>query len=82
MSQTDDRRPSYDELAALVVRQAETIAQLEATVERLTARVAELERRLGRNSGNSSLPPSGDTFSRPEKRVTSSNKRKRGRRGA
>jgi hypothetical protein len=42
VSQADDRRPSYDELAALVVRQAETIAQLEATVERLTARVAEV----------------------------------------
>ncbi|MER5622132.1 hypothetical protein ABT061_13925 [Streptosporangium sp. NPDC002544] len=52
MPKTPDRRPSYDELAALVVRQMatieaqrETIAQLEATVERLTARVAELERR-------------------------------------
>ncbi|MEV6868358.1 hypothetical protein AB0M44_46190 [Streptosporangium subroseum] len=61
MSSAEERRPSYDELAALVVRQAETIAQqaetivrqqeiiaqLDATVERLSARVAELERRLG-----------------------------------
>ncbi|GGO74846.1 DUF6444 domain-containing protein [Nonomuraea cavernae] len=61
MSKTPERRPSYDELAALVVRQMatieaqrETIAWLEATVERLTARVAELERRQSRNSGNSS----------------------------
>ncbi|MFC5828389.1 hypothetical protein [Nonomuraea insulae] len=51
-----ERRPSYDELAALVVRQMatieaqrETIARLEASVERLSARVAELERRQGRN---------------------------------
>ena len=33
-------------------------AELAAANERLTARVAELERRLGRNSGNSSMPPS------------------------
>ena len=47
-------RPSYDELAALVARQAATIERLEAenarlraTVARLTDRVAELERRVG-----------------------------------
>ncbi|MBF8194673.1 hypothetical protein ITP53_55305, partial [Nonomuraea sp. K274] len=46
MVKTPERRPSYDELASLVVRQMatieaqrETIAKLEATVERLTARV-------------------------------------------
>src|SRR5690606_22205928 len=56
VQKTPDRRPSYDELAALVVRQMatieaqrETIAQLEATVGRLSARVAELERRQSRN---------------------------------
>ncbi|WP_456238117.1 DUF6444 domain-containing protein [Nonomuraea cypriaca] len=43
---------------ATIEAQRETIAKLEATVERLTARVAELERRQNRNSGNSSLPPS------------------------
>jgi transposase len=79
VSQSEDRRPSYDELAALVVQQAEIIAQLEVTVERLTARVAELERRLGRNSGNSSLPPSSDTFQRPENKPAPSSGRKRGR---
>jgi transposase len=49
VSKTPERRPSYDELAALVVRQMatieaqrETVAQLEATVEKLAARVAEL----------------------------------------
>ncbi|HXT44758.1 MAG TPA: DUF6444 domain-containing protein, partial [Pseudonocardiaceae bacterium] len=42
-----DRRPSYEELAALAVRQAEQI-------ERLTTEVAELKRRLGQNSQNSS----------------------------
>ncbi len=44
---------SREELLALVVEQARMI-------EQLTARVAELERRLGRNSRNSSQPPSAD----------------------
>ena len=49
---------SYEELAALVVAQAEQIGVL-------TARVAELERRLGLNSRNSSKPPSSDGLSKP-----------------
>jgi hypothetical protein len=48
------RRPSYEELAALVVRQAERIEQLEAEV-------AELRRQLGQNSRNSSKPPAMDS---------------------
>jgi len=39
---------------------------LQARVEELEARLAELEARLGRNSGNSSQPPSADT---PEERA-------------
>src|SRR5688572_18320902 len=50
--------PSYEELAALVVAQAAQIATL-------TARVAELERRLGLNSRNSSKPPSSDGLAKP-----------------
>jgi transposase len=54
-----DRRPSYEDLAALVVRQAEQI-------EQLTAEVAELRRQLGQNSRNSSKPPSSDSpFTKP-----------------
>jgi transposase len=53
------RAPSYEELAALVVRQAERIDQLEAEV-------AELKRQLGQNSRNSSKPPSSDSpFTKP-----------------
>jgi transposase len=53
------RIPSYEELAALVVRQAERIDQLEAEV-------AELKRQLGQNSRNSSKPPSSDSpFTKP-----------------
>src|SRR5215469_16403750 len=54
-------------------------AELAAANERLSARVAELERRLGRNSGNSSMPPSSDTFRRPEKKSRLQSGRKRGR---
>jgi DivIVA domain-containing protein len=54
-----DPCPSYEELAALVTVQAERIAQLEAQVAELTAR-------LGQNSRNSSKPPSSDSpFSKP-----------------
>jgi transposase len=55
-------RPSYEELAALVVVQAEQIAQLRAEV-------VELRRQLGQNSRNSSKPPSSDSsFVKPEPR--------------
>ncbi|MEV6869062.1 DUF6444 domain-containing protein [Streptosporangium subroseum] len=86
MSQAGAERPSYDELAALVVEQARTITELRADNERLRAevgklsvRVVELERRLGRNSGNSSLPPSAGTFTRPQKPPAAKSGRKRGR---
>lgn len=46
-------QPSREELLALIESQARVI-------EELRAEVAELKRRLGRNSGNSSQPPSTD----------------------
>jgi transposase len=46
-------QPSREELLALIEAQARTIEQLQAEV-------AELKRRLGRNSSNSSQPPSTD----------------------
>ncbi|MFG1682756.1 transposase [Nonomuraea sp. NPDC049269] len=83
--QAGDGRPSYDELAALVVEQARVIAELLAEDERLraengrlSARVAELERRLNRHSGNSSLLPSAAAFIRPEKKPTPRSGRRRG----
>jgi transposase len=55
------RKPSYDELAALVV-------ELSARLERAEARIAELEAQLGRNSRNSSKPPSSDGLAKPAPR--------------
>jgi len=45
--QAGDGRPSYDELAALVVEQARVIAELRTRVAALEAENAELKRRLG-----------------------------------
>jgi transposase len=50
----DQPGPSYEDLAALVARQAEQIVRLEAEV-------VELRRQLGQNSQNSSRPPSSDS---------------------
>jgi transposase len=47
-------KPSYNELAALVLAQAEELAGLKA-------RIAELEARLNQNSRNSSRPPGSDS---------------------
>lgn len=65
-------RPSYDELAALVVQQAQVInelrvrvAALEAENVRLREENAELKGRLGMNSTNSSQPPSADGLAKP-----------------
>ena len=64
--QAGDGRPSYDELAALVVEQARVITELRERVTALEAENAELKRRLGMDSTNSSKPPSSDSpFTKP-----------------
>ena len=63
---------SRKELLALVVEQARMI-------EQLTARVAELERRLARNSRNSSQPPSADGPAVPSRRSRRGSGRKPGK---
>src|SRR5260370_38519042 len=45
---------------ALISEQAAAIEELRSDVVALAAQVAELRRRLGRNSGNSSMAPSAD----------------------
>ncbi|PKW16177.1 IS66 family transposase [Saccharopolyspora spinosa] len=64
--QAGDGRPSYDELAALVIEQARVITELRERVTALEAENAELKRRLGMDSTNSSKPPSSDSpFTKP-----------------
>jgi len=58
-------RPSYEQLAALVVEQAAVIEGLRVEVVELKAEVSELKRRLAQNSRNSSRPPSSDGLSKP-----------------
>lgn len=70
-------RSSYDELAVLVVEQARMIAKLRERVVGLEAENAELKRRLGMDSTNSSKPPSSNSsFTKP---VPKSLRRKCGR---
>ena len=45
-----------------IARKDKQIAELEKLLLRALARISELERRLGLNSGNSSKPPSSDGF--------------------
>src|SRR5260370_7327101 len=45
---------------AVIAEQAAAIGELRSDVVTLAAEVAELRRRLGRNSGNSSMAPSAD----------------------
>jgi transposase len=56
------RRPSYNDLLAIIEKQA-------VTIDRLETRVAELERRLGLNSTNSGKPPASDGLKKPPPRV-------------
>jgi transposase len=53
------------ELRAANAEQARVLAEQAGVIEALTARVAELERQLGRHSGNSSKPPSSDGLGKP-----------------
>jgi transposase len=67
-----------DAVAALIAAQAARIDELVAVNARLLTRVEELERQVGRNSQNSSLPPSRDS---PEARKTRPKKRSGRRQG-
>jgi transposase len=73
------QRPSYEELAELVVLQARTIEQLTARVTELEAEVVELRRRLGMNSTNSSRPPSSDGLAKPKRSSGRASGRGRGK---
>jgi len=70
-------RPSYDDLAALVVQQAATIGRLEGELVEVRAEVCELKRRLAQNSRNSSRPSGSDGLGKPP--VKKSLRRRSGR---
>jgi len=57
--------PTYEQLLALVGELSARVAELTEQNAAQAERIAELERRLGQNSGNSSLPPSSDRFGKP-----------------
>jgi transposase len=61
----DAERPSYEELERRVAERDTQIAKLEAELAELRAVVAELRGRLGKNSRNSSKPPSSDGYGKP-----------------
>ena len=69
------QRPSYDDLAVLVMQQAARITEQDAAITALTAEVAELRRRLGMDSSNSSKPPSSDGLDRTRRSAPGSGKR-------
>jgi len=61
VSPPESPSPSYEELAALVV-------DLTSQLQLAHGRIAELEARLGRDSSNSSSPPSADSIAAKAKR--------------
>jgi len=66
----------------LIAEQAGMIEELRAANARLAERVAALERAVGRNSGNSSMPPSTDDLpgrSKPARRRAKGSGRSRGK---
>jgi transposase len=54
-------QPSYEQLAAQVATQTQLLAEQAAMIEALRAEVVALKRQLGRDSSNSSSPPSKDS---------------------
>ena len=66
------------ELAAQNALLRRQVAELSARIAKQDERIAELERRLNRNSRNSSLPPSLDPPTAPERRQAAPSGRARG----
>ena len=70
---------SREDLLALVAIQQRQIEDLKSTVVALSDEVQRLRSQLGRNSGNSSMPPSSDVFVKPERRKKPSSGRSKGK---
>ena len=72
-------RPSYEELEARVVAQDARIVELERQVAEALAVIAELRARLGKDSSNSSKPPSSDGYAKPSVEAKKGRKGKKDR---
>src|SRR6516165_7830012 len=77
---------SREELLTLLAMSDRTVellktqnVELQTSLARALARIAELERRAGRNSGNASQPPSAEGFVKPDKPKAPSSGRRRGK---
>jgi len=57
--------PSLGQLLKLLAERDVALTQRDALIAALAGRVAELEARLGKNSRNSSKPPSSDGLGKP-----------------
>jgi len=61
--------PTVEELLVLLAQREQALAERDVLIEALVARVAALEARVGKNSQNSSKPPSSDNpFTKPPPR--------------
>ena len=69
MTEEHAATPSFEELAAEVEQLRALVVRQSAVIEQQAARIAELEARLGKDSHNSSKPPSSDPpFRKPPPR--------------
>ncbi len=60
--------PTIEQLLLLLVERDQALVERDRVIARLAERVAELEARLGKNSRNSSKPPSSDGLAKPAPR--------------
>jgi hypothetical protein len=69
--------PSYEELAQLVVALTARLGQADAQIAALTAEVAALRAQRGKDSTNSSIPPSADSIAAKARRKIARSQRVR-----
>jgi len=61
----DSLLQKIDDSGRLVEKQVLMLAEQSALIERLGAKIVELKKRVKKNGGNSSRPPSRNRLSRP-----------------